>query len=129
MNENNETLSQELKNSDEEMPVQDTEKYEPMDQSQEEQKAPTRLKLTQEFFDKLNSTLGQMPYNTVLGTPEKHIKLESLIKFLKENAEGVLIDDMNQIINFIMYAPYNVVSPLAEDLSSQEGQSKLWKLF
>ena len=105
-------------NSDDDMAAPETKKYEQY------------LVLKKKFFDLLNSTLYQMPYNTILtlGTGQQ-TKLSVLLKFIEEHKDHFQIADMNQIIVFISAAPYHIVKPFMEYVEDNAKQSELWSLL
>lgn len=105
-------------NSDDDMAAPETKKYEQY------------LVLKKKFFDLLNSTLYQMPYNTILTlVTGQQTKLSVLLKFIEEHKDHFQIADMNQIIVFISAAPYHIVKPFMEYVEDNAKQSELWSLL
>ena len=88
------------------------------------------IKNKRKFFDLLNSTLYQMPYNTILTlVTGQQTKLSVLLKFIEEHKDHFQIADMNQIIVFISAAPYHIIKPFMEYVEDNAKQSELWSLL
>lgn len=101
------------KSIDSDMPEPKTKNYDKKDNQQKtNQNVPKAyIKFKQEFINAIEQTIGLLPYDRILGTPEVNIKVCQIMdvlnkvknKYLPENAA-------NEFIEMIAKAPYNIIS-------------------
>lgn len=86
-----------------------------------------KLKLKPLFLEFVAKTLGTLPFNTTLGDVGRYVKLNQLIEFFEKNKDGIPVSEMNSLIQFITYAPYNVIKPFMDYILTPEKQAELWE--
>ena len=86
-----------------------------------------KLKLKPLFMELVAKTLGTLPFNTTLGDPGRYVKLSQLIEFFENNKESIPVTEMNALIQFMTYAPYNIIKPFMDYILVPEKQSELWE--
>lgn len=92
-------------------------------------KPKVTLKLNAQFKDTLEKTIGSLGYNRELGIPERHIQVFQIFDIIK-NIEGKYISDtqLNELLNIIALAPYNVIAGFMEKVRTAKGQAEFWTL-
>lgn len=116
--------------SDDDMPKQRTKDYnaEAKVAQQTDQPDLTHqfMKLKPKFLEKLNETIGTMPFNTILGDAQHYVRLSQLMEFVEANKNKISVAELNSVIQFIAYAPFNNVHMLMIDLMNPARQPEYW---
>lgn len=88
------------------------------------------FKLSEHCLDIIDRTYKQLPYNTVLGPANgDQIKLNQLLGFVEEHKDALTINELNQIIRFMAYAPYSVAKEFMYHVESEQLQQELWTVY
>ena len=117
--------------SDDDMPKQRTKDYnaEAKAAQQPDQTDLTHqfMKLKPKFLEKLNESIGTMPFNTILGDAQHYVRLSQLMEFVEANKNKISVAELNSVIQFIAYAPFNSVHMLMIDLMNPARQPEYWE--
>jgi len=131
---NPEVAQEEVKGTDAEMPEPETKEYnEPQGQPQAVPQMDPRpqllVNIKPELKKALTETIGNLGYNRELGIPERHIQVWQLFDILKNFENRPMTEQqMNEFLNLVSLAPYNVIAGFMESIKTPEGQEKLWSV-
>lgn len=86
-----------------------------------------QMALTSMFLQLFNMSMGQMPYATILQNRNgDKIKLIDLVHFVESHVSAIKINELEDVIGFIAYAPFQNVRSLMEIIDNKERHSELW---
>lgn len=87
------------------------------------------IRVKPKFIDMLKKSIGTLGYNQNIGTPDTQIKVNQLFKIIEENGDKMGVNEMNQFITLISFAPWNLINPLMKAIETPEGQLDLWEIY
>lgn len=84
--------------------------------------------LTPLFHQLFGIAIGQMPYATILTNHNQDkIKLIDLVHFVEAHTTSIAVNELEEIIGFIAYAPFQNVRTMMEIIDNKERHSELWR--
>lgn len=115
------------KEDDSDMPKPKTRNYTAEAQQQQVKRPSVEIYLKPEFAEILKSTLGNLGYSRELGIPERHVQIFQLFDILNNFKDRPMTEpQLNEFLNLISLAPYNIIAGLMNKLRDPKEQSNFW---
>ncbi len=116
------------KEDDTDMPKPKTRNYTAEAQQRQQARKPSvEIYLKPAFAEELKTTLGNLGYSRELGIPERHVQIFQLFDILNNFKERPMTEpQLNEFLNLISLAPYNIVAGLMNKLRNPKEQKNFW---